>query len=107
MPIALNISTINFIDIANIIFCFTIVIVFLEIFIASTTLDGSSVINTTSAASIAASLPSPPIAIPMSEIAKTGASLIPSPIKAKFPFSDLFFINSSTFSTLSLGSNSV
>ena len=41
-----------------------------------------SVIITTSDASIADSEPTPPIEIPISEIARTGESLIPSPTKA-------------------------
>ena len=50
-------------------------------------LEGSSVIKTISAASIAASEPKPPIAIPTSARASTGASLIPSPTNTSFPFS--------------------
>ena len=42
-------------------------------------------INTTSAASIAISVPAP-IAIPMSALVNAGASLIPSPTIATFPF---------------------
>ncbi len=38
-----------------------------------------------SAASIAASEPSPPMAIPISDKARTGASFIPSPINTIFP----------------------
>ena len=66
-----------------------------------------SSIITTSAASIAASLPSDPIAIPTSARAKTGASLMPSPIKAKVCFSSVDLSNASTFSTLSPGNNSL
>ena len=58
-----------------------------EILNAVIKLDNLSFINTTSLASIAASLPIPPIAIPISHLAITGASLIPSPIKATFIFS--------------------
>ena len=39
-------------------------------------LDGSSFISTTSAASMAISEPKPPIAIPISALAITGASFI-------------------------------
>ena len=53
---------------------------------ASAILDGLSSISTTSAASMAASLPSAPIAIPTSARASTGASLMPSPTKATVPF---------------------
>lgn len=48
-------------------------------------LEGSSVIMTISAASIAASEPMPPIAMPISERASTGASLMPSPTKTSLP----------------------
>ena len=88
-------------------FSFTIFIVFFDNLIVSTILDGSSVIKTISAASIALSAPSPPIAIPISAKANTGASFIPSPTKASFPFSDFSFNNSSTFSTLPSGKSSV
>ena len=88
-------------------FCFTIFIVFLDIFIASFILDGSSVIMAISAASIALSAPSPPIAIPISASASTGASFIPSPTNTSFPFSVFVFINSSTFSTFPSGNSSV
>ena len=51
----------------------------LDILIAFDIFNGSSSINTMSAASIAASLPNAPIAIPISALESTGASLIPSP----------------------------
>ena len=94
-------------NIANTIFSFTILIVFFDNFIAFIIFDGSSVIMTISAASIALSAPNPPIAIPMSASVKTGASFIPSPTNASFPFGDFVFSNSSTFCTLSVGNNSV
>ena len=53
------------------------------------------------------SAPSPPIAIPISAKAKTGASFIPSPTKTSFPFSDFSFNKSSNFFTFSAGNNSV
>ena len=68
--------------------------------------DGLSSMSTTSAASMAASLPRAPIAIPTSARASTGASLIPSPTKASVFFSPLVFSRDSTFSTLSAGSSS-
>ncbi len=68
---------------------------------------GSSSISTTSAASMAASEPMAPMAMPMSARPSTGASLMPSPTKASFSFSDLFFSSSSTFATLSAGSSSL
>ena len=55
---------------------------------------------------MAASEPKPPIAIPMSARANTGASLIPSPTKASLPFVDFCENNSSSFSTLSAGNSS-
>lgn len=62
---------------------------FLAIRIAFAILSGSSSISTTSAASIAASDPSAPIAIPTSTRESTGASLMPSPTKATVLFSSL------------------
>ena len=56
-PIPVRISTKILTKIANAIFSLTIRIVFLAILILSTIFDGSSVIKTTSAASIAASCP--------------------------------------------------
>ena len=54
------------------------ILIALEIF------SGSSSISTISAASIAASEPRAPMAIPMSALDNTGASLIPSPTNASF-----------------------
>ena len=73
---------------------------------ASAIFEGLSSINTTSAASMAASLPKAPIAIPTSARANTGASLIPSPTKAIV--SSVFFslIRRSMWLTLSAGSSS-
>ncbi len=51
-------------------------------------LNGSSSISTMSAASIAASDPMAPMAIPISALERTGASLMPSPTNASFSFSD-------------------
>ena len=68
---------------------------------------GSSSIRTISAASIAASAPSAPMAIPKSTLESTGASLIPSPTKASFSF---FPFDSNIFSTsvtLSAGRSSL
>ena len=73
---------------------------------AAAILDGSSVMITTSAASMAASLPRPPMAIPMSALARTGASLMPSPTNTSLPFDDLDAMIFSTSSTLSPGSSS-
>ena len=66
---------------------------------------GSSSISTTSAASMAASEPMAPMAMPMSARESTGASLMPSPTKASFSFCPLLRSSSSTFSTLPAGSS--
>ncbi|MPN09461.1 hypothetical protein SDC9_156751 [bioreactor metagenome] len=84
---------------AKTIFCITIVLVFFAIFIAEAIFNGSSVIITTSAASIAASDPTPPIAIPISALAKTGASFIPSPTNINLPLGDFSLSSNSTFAT--------
>ena len=84
-------------------FSFTILIVFLEILIAVIILEISSSIITISAASIAASKPFLPIAIPISARISEGASFIPSPTKAIKLFGVLFFKAFSIFSTLSVG----
>ena len=70
-------------------------------------LDGLSSIITTSAASIAASCPRPPIAMPISALARTGASFIPSPANATFSPSLTPDNTSSNLSTLSPGNNSL
>ena len=105
-PNAPNISTRAFTPRAKIIFSLTIVIVFRDIFTASAMLDGSSFISTTSAASMAISEPKPPIAIPISALAITGASFIPSPANATSLRSGSF-ISCSTFSTLFSGRSSL
>ena len=74
--------------------------------IAFAIFEGLSSIITISAASIAASEPRPPIAIPTSDLVKTGASLIPSPANITLLFFSLSAINSSSFSTFCAGSNS-
>ena len=56
------------------------------LFIALAIFSGSSSIRTISAASMAASEPKAPMAMPRSERDSTGASLTPSPTKAIFPF---------------------
>ena len=98
-------SNINiFTPIENIKFSFIILLVFLEICIASIIFFNSSVIITISDASIAEFDPIPPIDIPISALAKTGLSLIPSPTYATF-FSVILLSN--TFSNslyLSCGS---
>ena len=80
---------------------------FREIRIARAILAGLSSIRTTSAASMAASEPRAPMAIPISARESTGASLIPSPTNASFSFSLLSCNSFSTQLTLSAGSSSL
>ena len=80
-------------------FCITIRFVAFATSMASTSFDGSSVIRTTSAASIAASEPSPPMAMPTSARARTGASLMPSPTKASLLPCRFCLSSISSFST--------
>ena len=91
---------------ANHAFSLAIKIVRQDSSMASAIFEGLSSISTTSAASMAASLPKAPIAIPTSARANTGASLIPSPTKAIV--SSVFFslMRRSMWLTLSAGSNS-
>ena len=84
IPTIPNDIAIIFINIAKVIFDTTIFLVFFAIFIAVAIFDVSSVIITTSYASIAESDPIPPILIPISALVITGASLIPSPTNTKF-----------------------
>ena len=85
-------------------FCHTIRRVCLPAQMAVATFEGWSVCITTSAVSMAASLPSPPIAIPTWLRARTGASLMPSPTKAIRLA--VFRFSSSMCSTLPSGSRS-
>ena len=75
-------------------------IVFWAIVFATEMPRKSSFIKTISDASIAASLPTTPIAMPISALIKTGASLIPSPTKHNTSLFFLLFNNFSTSSTL-------
>ena len=68
---------------------------------------GSSSMRTISAASMAASEPRAPMAIPISALESTGASFIPSPTNASFSFSPLAAMSFSTSSTLSPGRSSL
>ena len=98
-----NIASINIITlkkIANVILVITVFLVILLIFKALEMHSKLSSIKTISLASIVASLPRPPIAIPTSASLITGTSLIPSPTKATL----LFFLYSSSIFTLSSGS---
>lgn len=81
-PPAPRIRTISFTPNAKPMFCHTILRVESPIFTARAILLGWSVWMMTSAVSMATSLPKPPMAIPTSLAARTGASLMPSPIKA-------------------------
>ena len=81
-PPAPKISTDNLTPNVSKMFCQTTRCVCLPTRMAVATLEGWSVWITTSAVSMAASLPNPPIAIPMWLRARTGASLMPSPTKA-------------------------
>ncbi len=84
-------------------FCFILRTVALESFKAWINLSRLSAIKTTSAVSIAISVPATPIAIPTSAEAIAGASFTPSPTIARFlPFP----IHAFTFTALSSGSSS-
>ena len=100
-------STATLTPIANIAFWRAMPIVRREIPMALTILEGLSSIKTTSAASMAASLPSAPMAIPISARANTGASFIPSPTKARVLLADFSLSRRSTCSTLSAGISSL
>ncbi|MNJ57131.1 hypothetical protein D3C77_527090 [compost metagenome] len=87
-------------------FCHTMRRVLFAIWIAEASLEGSSVMITISAASMAASDPRPPMATPTSALAKTGVSLIPSPTNAIFSLLDFWRSIFSSSSTLCCGSSS-
>ena len=95
------IITIILIASANTTFCHEMLFVIFAMLTASGIAFISEFINTTSAASIAASAPLP-IAAPTSAPASTGASLIPSPTNITAPWLSLIFFNSDN---LSCGSN--
>ena len=82
IPPAPRMRTSSFTPKASEMFCQTIRRVCLPARMAVATLEGWSVCITTSAVSMAASLPSPPMAMPTWLRARTGASLMPSPTKA-------------------------
>ena len=90
---------------AKVTFWFTILLVLLATFMPTASLPISSSISTTSAASIAASEPIAPMAIPRSAAASTGASLMPSPTNAVLSPSAPFCF--SIHSTLFSGSSSL
>ena len=102
-PTAANTNTANFTPSAKTMFCHTMRMVLRAMRIAEAILEGLSSIRTMSAASIAASDPIAPMAMPISARVSTGASLMPSPTKASFPFSDVSPSRRSTWLTLSSG----
>ena len=103
-PTALSMSTSIFTARAKIIFCLTIDVVFLAILRARAILEGLSSISTMSAASMAASEPIPPMAMPTSALEREGASFMPSPTNTVLP-DEVLIISSSHF-TLSAGRSS-
>ena len=104
-PKAAKRSTAIFTPMAKTTFCRAMAMVRRAMRMASAIFEGWSSISTTSAASMAASLPSPPMAMPTSARASTGASLMPSPTKARLCPSAFSFNNRSTCSTFSVGSS--
>ena len=92
---------------ANTMFSYTMRMHLREMLMALEIFIGSSSISTTSAASIAASEPIAPIAMPMSARERTGASLMPSPTKASLAFGLFSASSFSTCVTLSAGSSSL
>lgn len=81
-PTAASNSTSTLTHMANHTFCRAMPSVRRAMCMAVTIFEGLSSINTTSAASMAASEPSAPIATPTSARANAGASFMPSPTKA-------------------------
>ena len=90
---------------ANTMFSYTIRRHLREMRMALEIFRGSSSISTTSAASMAASEPMAPMAMPISARDSTGASLMPSPTKASLP--SALLSRRSTCATLSAGSSSL
>lgn len=80
---------------------------FLEMRMAFPIFKGSSSIKTTSAASMAASDPIAPMAIPTSARERTGASLMPSPTKRTFSLPFFCWVIFSRSVTLSSGKSSL
>ena len=97
----------NFTTSENTMFCRTMPMHLREILIALAICSGSSSMRTISAASIAASEPIAPIAMPISARVRTGASLIPSPTKASISFLLFAARSFSTSATLSPGRSSL
>ena len=97
IPMSPSTMTSAFTASANTTFWLEIAPVLFAILIAVGIASMLEVINTTSAASIAASAPLP-IAAPTSAPARTGASLIPSPTNIALPLSARSFCRISSFS---------
>ena len=91
-------------------FCHTMRMVRRARWMARAMSSGSSFMSTMSAASMAASEPMAPMAMPMSARVSTGASLMPSPTKASLPLPlvsrSVWARSASTSATLSWGSSS-
>ncbi len=87
-------------------FCHTIALVRRAARTAAASFPILSVIITTSAASMAASDPRPPIATPISALAKAGASFMPSPTNTTLPLEVLFPWAASTMATFWWGRSS-
>ena len=103
MPNAASRRISTFTPMANTMFCQTIRMVLRATRMAWAILEGRSSMRTTSAASIAASEPIAPMATPTSARMSTGASLMPSPTKARRAPSFSPASKRSTASTLSWG----
>ena len=106
-PTATSARQANFTTRENTMFCLTMPMHLREMRMALAIWSGSSSIRTMSAASMAASLPIAPIAMPMSARVRTGASLMPSPTNASLPFVLLAASSASVCTTLSPGSSSL
>ena len=105
-PTAASARIATFTATANTMFWWAIRSVWRAMRMATATSDGLSSISTTSAASMAASDPMAPIAMPTSARASTGASFMPSPTNARVASSSRESISPSTWSSLSWGRSS-
>ncbi len=110
MPKAASTSTANLVPRAKMMFCHTMRMVRRATSMAFAMSSGLSFMSTMSAASMAASDPMAPMAMPMSARVSTGASLMPSPTKASLPLPrvsrSVAASSFSTSATLSWGNNS-
>ena len=103
MPSAASTRMSTFTPSANTMFCHTMRMVLRAMRMARAMFEGLSSMSTTSAASIAASDPIAPMAIPISARMSTGASLMPSPTKASLASGASVASRCSTALTLSSG----